>query len=52
MNIFAKKLRHGGILKGYSNTNGTYLADRMTIDSIQFDVPIPDADLIMPKIPK
>ena len=41
-----------GILKGYSNTNGTYLADRMTIDSIQFDVPIPDADLIMPKKPK
>jgi hypothetical protein len=39
----------GGVLQGYSNTNGTYLADRMTIDSIQFDVPIPDSDLIMPK---
>jgi len=37
-----------GTLTGYTNTNGTRLADRFDVTSIKFDVPVTDADLKMP----
>lgn len=42
--VFAKD----GTLVGYSNTNGSVLSDRFSIDSVKFDVPVSEADLKMP----